>query len=208
MTRTKICGITNFEDAKLSASAGADSIGFNFYVMSPRFIDPSAAGTIIEKLPAGISTVGVFVNESIDGILNAVCRAGIDTIQLHGDEEPEFVSELRGRTNLMIMKAVRLASDSDRSRLSSYAADALLVDVYDPQNYGGTGKVADWNAAAEIREKFGCVYLAGGLNPENVGEAIRKVRPYAVDAASGLESSKGKKDPEKVAAFIRNAKNA
>ena len=208
MTYVKICGITNLEDALLSASAGADALGFNFYRQSPRYIDPVDAGAIIERLSEKVAKVGVFVNESIDGILETVSTGGIDAIQLHGDEGPEFVSELRGRTKAMIIKAVRAPSTSDLLQLDGLNVDAVLVDVYDQEMYGGTGKIADWDAAAELRGLFERLYLAGGLGPDNVAAAIRRVRPYAVDAASGLESEKGKKDPDKVVAFIRNARNA
>jgi phosphoribosylanthranilate isomerase len=208
MTRVKICGITNLKDARFAAAAGADELGFNFYRNSPRFIEPALAGTIIEDLSEKILKVGVFVNEPIAGIIETVSAAGIDAIQLHGDEGPEFVSDLRSETNLKIIKAVRVKPGFDHLCLSSYAADAILIDVFDPLNYGGTGKVVDWDAAAAIAKSIGHLYLAGGLNHENVCEAIRKVRPYAVDAASGLEREKGKKDPDKVAAFIRNAGNA
>ena len=208
MTYVKICGITNLEDALLSDSSGADALGFNFYRQSPRFIEPFTAAAIIEQLSEKVVKVGVFVNESIEGILDTASACRIDAIQLHGNEGPEFVSELRGRTKAMIIKAVRIASASDLLQFNGLNSDAVLVDVYDPHMYGGTGKIADWDAAAELRQLVERLYLAGGLGPDNVADAIRKVRPYAVDAASGLESEKGKKDPDKVVAFITNARNA
>jgi len=208
MTLVKVCGITNLEDAIMSADAGADALGFNFYRPSPRYLEPAVCGSIVAKLPRAISKVGVFVNATVDEILQTQAAAGIETIQLHGDEGADFVSDLKNRTNSIIIKVVRMSPGSYFPGQLYKDADAFLLDVFDPNLFGGVGKTADWDIAAEVRRSVRRLYLAGGLDPNNVGAAVEKVRPYAVDAASGLESEKGKKDPEKVIAFVRNAKNA
>lgn len=208
MTRVKICGITNLEDALHAVEKGADELGFNFYSKSVRYISPDAAKAIIDKLPTGVSTVGVFVNMSLAGVLEIARVTGISAIQLHGDEDRAYVRDLRSKARLKIIQAVRMKPVMAGIHDPALDAHAILLDSYVPNEYGGTGKVFDWNRAKEFTKFFPTVYLAGGLHPDNVEEAIKIVKPYAVDVASGVESSPGRKDPKKVEEFIRNAKNA
>lgn len=208
MTKVKICGITNLEDALLSAKFGADALGFNFYEKSPRFIEPVKARVIIEQFPSGIMNVGVFVNEALEQIIEISEIAGLDAVQLHGDESPKFLAELKTRTGLVIIKAFRVSPDFRPTNVLNFGADAILLDAYSIEGYGGTGENFDWQVAKSVQAVFPKMYLAGGLNAANIAEAILSVRPYAVDACSGLESSKGIKDGKKVEAFIRNARQA
>ena len=208
MTKVKICGITNLQDALLSVKAGADALGFNFYPKSPRFILPEKTRKIVEWLPWGVLKVGVFVNESFDRVVETAQIAGVNAIQLHGDESPGFGKELKIKTGMEIIKAFRVKSDFRPEDVLKYDVDAILLDAYSPKDRGGTGETFNWEIATEIKARFPRMYLAGGLSPENVSEAINKVGPYAVDACSCLESSPGKKDPDKVARFIEAAKTS
>jgi phosphoribosylanthranilate isomerase len=206
MTKVKICGITNLEDALLSAKFGADALGFNFYEKSPRYISPEKAYGIIEQLPPEILKVGVFVNESLDKIIEIAETANLSAIQLHGDECAEFVRELKTKTNLEIIKAFRVTEDFKPEDVLKYETDSVLLDAFSKKDYGGTGEVFDWEIAKKVQEIFPKIYLAGGLSAENVVQAIKDVLPFAVDACSCLESSKGRKDLEKVEFFIRSVK--
>ena len=208
MTRVKICGITNLEDAQIAIDSGADAIGFNFYRGSKRFVDERDAAVIIQRIQGAITTVGVFVNHSIAEILETQSIAKFDVIQLHGDETQRFVNELRSETNSKIIKAFRVSAEFDVESVDRYNVDAVLLDSFSTMEYGGTGNTLDWNIAAKAAARFSDVYLAGGLTPDNVALAIRKVKPSSVDVASGVESSPGKKDPSRVAAFIKSAKEA
>lgn len=208
MTRVKICGITNLEDAQIAIDSGADAIGFNFYRDSKRFVDERDAAVIIQRIQGAITTVGVFVNHSIAEILETQSIAKFDAIQLHGDETQRFVNELRSETNSKIIKAFRVSAEFDVESVDRYNVDAVLLDSFSTMEYGGTGNTLDWNIAAKAAARFSDVYLAGGLTPDNVALAIRKVKPSSVDVASGVESSPGKKDPSRVAAFIKSAKEA
>lgn len=203
MTKVKICGITNLEDALLSAKFGADALGFNFYEKSPRHISPESAREIIDQLPDGVLKVGVFVNEGLDNIVEIAHKTKLNAIQLHGEESPEFTNELKAKTGLDMIKAFRVLKEFDVENTKKYDVDAILLDAYSPNEYGGTGETFDWEVAKRIEAKL---YLAGGLSPENVADAIRAVRPYAVDACSCLERSKGVKDRDKLERFIENAK--
>jgi phosphoribosylanthranilate isomerase len=208
MTRVKICGITDLEDALMCAKFGADAIGFNFFDGSKRFIKPNEAGSIIEQLSDQIIKFGVFVNATVDEILDTVRITRINVIQLHGDESPDFVSRLRSEAGTPIVKAVRVSDRFDISSLSAFMVEAFLLDSYSAGQFGGTGTRFNWDKAISVVELGSPTYLAGGLVPENVAEAIRIVRPFAVDVASGVESSPGIKDPAKLEAFISNAKQA
>jgi phosphoribosylanthranilate isomerase len=208
MTRVKICGITNLEDAQIAIDSGADAIGFNFYRGSKRFVDERDAAVIIQRIQGAITTVGVFVNHSIAEILETQSIAKFDVIQLHGDETQRFVNELRSETNSKIIKAFRVSAEFDVESVDRYNVDAVLLDSFSTMEYGGTGNTLDWNIAAKAAARFSDVYLAGGLTPDNVALAIRKVKPSSVDVASGVESSPGKKDPIKVATFMKSAKEA
>jgi indole-3-glycerol phosphate synthase/phosphoribosylanthranilate isomerase len=205
-TKVKICGITNLEDALFASKAGADALGFNFYGKSPRYITPDNAAGLIAGLPPGVSKVGVFVNETIGNILGIAGMAGLDAIQLHGDESPEFVQEFRNSSGLTIIKAVRVSPDFEPENVLKYGADGILLDAWSRAEYGGTGETFNWEIAGRVKNLFPKTYLAGGLSPENVVDSIRAVAPYAVDACSCLERGPGLKDNIKVLTFIEAAK--
>lgn len=207
MTKIKICGITNLEDAAMVNDLRADAIGFNFFRDSPRFVSPELAARITESVGMRMEKVGVFVNLSIDEIIEIEDAVPLDTIQLHGDESPEFIAELRSESDATIIKAVRIDPQFDANSVLSYGADAILIDAYSEGGRGGTGLTVDRAIARQIAELVDQVYLAGGLTPENVALAINAVRPFAVDVASGVESSPGIKDPTKVKAFIEAVRN-
>ena len=206
--RVKICGITNLEDALAAVRAGADELGFNFYEKSPRYIPPVDARKIIKRLPKATIMIGVFVNETLDRILQVAEQVGLDAIQLHGNESHEFVSQLRRKTSKEIIKAVRPDDGLGLDDIVEFDADAIMVDSPSNGNFGGTGQLTDWNFAKDVWAMPVAVYLAGGLSETNVAAAVRFVTPYAVDACSRLESSPGKKDAVKVEAFIIAAKGA
>lgn len=206
--RVKICGITNLVDAQHAADCGADAIGLNFYPGSKRYILPASAAAIVEKVTMRVEKIGVFVNASVDEIIEIEDAVQLDTVQLHGDETPEFIEELRSESDATIIKAVRIGPDFERNDVLRFGADAILLDAFSKDERGGTGETFDWTIASQIVESVDHVYLAGGLTPENVAEAIRVVRPYAIDVASGVETSPGVKSCEKVAAFIKAAKEA
>ena len=202
MVRVKICGITNVEDALAACEAGADAVGFVFHAKSPRAVAPEQAALIVRQVPPFVATVGVFVNVPRKRLLEIVQETGIDLVQLHGEEPPSACRGLGRR----VIKAMSLKSDADLGRLAEYRVTAFLVEGAPPGS-GGTGMTADWGLAAKART-YGRIILAGGLGPETVAEAIAAVRPYAVDVSSGVESRPGKKDPDRVAAFILEAKKA
>lgn len=202
MTKVKICGITNLEDALLSAKFGADALGFNFYEKSLRYITPEKAREIIEKLPENILKVGVFVNETLEKISEIAEIAKLDALQLHGEETPEFARELKRKTNLEIIKAFRVSPEFKPEDVLQFDADAILLDAYNPKENGGTGETFDWEIAKKVQEIFPKMYLAGGLSSENIVRAILEVKPFAVDACSSLECEKGIKDSNKVRSFI------
>jgi phosphoribosylanthranilate isomerase len=198
MTEIKICGITNLEDASYAAECGADALGFNFYAQSPRCVSPKSTKEIIEKIPDGITTVGVFVNHDALEVIKTVEFCGLDLVQLHGDESPEYC---RRFPSSLLIKAFSPRDENDLQKVSSYPVRAILVDAYDPSLYGGTGKRSDWRLAARVRETH-LLIIAGGLNQDNIREAIEIVSPHAVDVNSGVESSPGRKDSQKVKAII------
>ena len=202
MVRVKICGITNVRDARLAAQVGADALGFNFYRRSARYIRPERVKAIVAVLPPLVTTVGVFVNESADAIMETCRMCGLDAAQLHGDERPNHVDAVRGFRRI---KAIRVATARDVALCGRYHVEAFLLDAYVAGRRGGTGETFDWRLAREARQ-FGSIILAGGLTPENVEEAIQAAAPYAVDVASGVESEPGKKDKGLMAEFIRRAK--
>lgn len=211
MTKVKICGITNLEDALLSAKFGADALGFNFYEKSPRYISPGKAREIIEKLPKAILKVGVFVNESLEKIIETASIAKLDTLQLHGEETPEFASELKQKTNLEIIKAFRVSPEFKPEDVLQYEVDAILLDAYSSIEHGGTGHTFDWRITDKVKELTSNnikIYLAGGLSHNNVASAISLRKPYAVDACSKIEFENGKKDKVKLINFICGVRNA
>lgn len=205
--KIKICGLTNYEDALQAIEAGADMLGFNFYPPSPRSISIDNCAEITSKICREFShviMVGIFVNESIEQIEHTLATCGLQLAQLHGDETPSDVETLGSRA----YKAIRPKSEAEaRVQLQQYAgrgstSPALLLDAYKLGSYGGTGEVADWSIAAELAQST-LLLLAGGLTPENVLTAIDKVNPWGVDAASGVESTPGKKDPIKMKTFMQ-----
>ncbi|HET7286667.1 MAG TPA: phosphoribosylanthranilate isomerase [Pyrinomonadaceae bacterium] len=204
MTLIKICGITNLNDAHAAISAGADALGFNFYKPSPRYITPEAAREIINTLSDSIFTVGVFVNEgSPDSVRRKANRAGVKAVQLHGDEPPEYCDAL---TDIEVIKTFGVSINFDINDLYPYNLDSVMLDTKDNRLRGGTGRVFDWMVAQKVRLHFPKVYLAGGLSPENVTEAIQMVQPYAVDACSSLEDKPGIKNHERMRVFVNKVR--
>jgi len=203
-TRVKICGITNLADAQVAVEAGADALGFVFYDQSPRFISMETAAEISKQLPPFIMRVGVFVNPTKELVFKAVAGCGLSLLQFHGDEPPEFCMQF----GLMSMKAFRIRDAGSLKELPKYKTDAWLLDAYSSDTLGGTGEKFNWDLAIKAQKLGRPVFLAGGLTPENVAEAIQKVRPFGVDVSSGVESSLGKKDHTKVRAFINVVKTA
>jgi phosphoribosylanthranilate isomerase len=199
MVRIKICGITNLKDALLAAALGADALGFIFYPRSPRALAPETARDIIAQLPPFITTVGVFVDEEAATVRELAARVGLDWLQLHGNESPEYCRSLGRR----VIKGFRIKNQSSLADLAVYrdAVRALLLDTYIKGLPGGTGESFDWQLAREARQ-FGPIILAGGLTPDNVAQAVTTALPVAVDVASGVEAAPGKKDPEKLRAFF------
>ena len=192
----KICGITRAEDASLAVSLGATAIGFIFWPSSPRAISPLRARAIVDALPESVTTVGVFVNAGRDEIEAAADEANLQAVQLHGDETPALARSLSRR----VIKAVALTGDIDE-RINDWPGTMLLLDAHDPAKRGGTGRIIDWDRAAAIARARD-VILAGGLGPENVADAVARVRPAGIDVSSGVESSPGIKDPEKLRALF------
>lgn len=212
MTKVKICGITNLEDAIYAAECGADAIGFIFYRKSPRFIERKTAKEIIRSLPPFITTVGVFVNHNIEDIVETVNDCNLDAVQLHGDEPPDYSAKIPllfphkwGVRGIKIIKAIRVKDEDSPGKMADYNVSAFLLDGYSKTGYGGIGKVFDWSLAVKAK-KYGRIILAGGLTADNVKEAIEKVSPYGVDVSSGVEEKAGKKDKEKVLEFIKTVK--
>ena len=202
--KVKICGLTNAPDALAAAQAGADALGFVFYDQSPRRVSVEAAAAIIPSLPPFIVKVGVFVNAPEDLVFRAIRQCGLNLLQFHGDESPEYCLQF----GLMSMKAFRIRDAASLDALPNYKTDSWLLDAFAPDKLGGTGHTFNWDLAIAA-QKFGRpIFLAGGLTPENVAEAVRRVRPYAVDVSSGVESAPGQKDHAKVKAFISAAKAA
>jgi len=204
--KVKICGITNWKDARQAAEAGADFLGFNFYECSPRYIAPEKARAIIRRLPKKIAAVGVFVNESEKTMHQIAAGTGLNCVQLHGDETATTIARLS--KSWPVIKAVRIEKSFRLARLSRFEkANALLLDGFDKNHWGGTGETFDWSVARKAKH-YGQIFLAGGLTPENVGDAIRAARPYAVDVCSGVERIPGKKDGAKVKALMRAVRKA
>lgn len=210
MVRVKICGITNATDARTAARLGADIIGLNLYT-GPRCITMEQARAIVAVLPPFVSAVALLGKDDAAraGELCRVCK--FDGVQLHGfdgpESEAEWVEAIAELRDVVVIKPIRVRQESDVTRMSRFRADVYLLDAYVPGKEGGTGQTFDW-ALARTATTHGPVMLAGGLRPDNVAEAVRRVRPYAVDCSSGVESEPGKKDRAKLAEFIRNAKQA
>jgi phosphoribosylanthranilate isomerase len=202
--RVKICGITTVEDAVLCAEAGADAIGLNFWSGSKRRLDLARAAEIARALPSPVLKVGVFVNAERAAIERAIARVGLDVVQLHGDETP---ADCSGFT-VPVIKAIGVTrgGESLQAIVARFDVDYVLLDAGGGGEYGGAGRVFDWQRAAGVAP--GRLFLAGGLHPGNVAAAIHVAHPYAVDAASGVETAPGRKDPKRVREFVHNAKHA
>jgi len=233
-TIVKICGLTNLADARVAVEAGADLLGFIFYVQSPRYVAPTEAAAIVrnlrndqvtgwqgDKLKHSITQspnylisqspqfVGVFVNASVAEIEAIVTQVGLDFIQLHGNESAEWFVPLGGRAFKAVRPADAAAAQTQADHfvpLGCATGPALLIDAYDPTAYGGTGKQADWHVAAALARQYPGLLLAGGLTPENVAAAIHLVRPWGVDVGSGVEATPGRKDHRKVRQFVTEVK--
>jgi phosphoribosylanthranilate isomerase len=217
MVRIKFCGITSLEDAHAAIDAGADMLGFNFFRPSPRFIEPNDAREIIACLHGEgavglrpVTIVGVFVNESSPEELVRVAReTAIDAAQLHGDESIEFCRQLKQLLpELTVIKVLRAGDGFEPEEAARYDVDAIMLDAFHAKLRGGTGQTFDWTLGRRTRDVVPRLFLAGGLTPENVGQAIAEVEPYAVDACSSIESSPGRKDAERMKAFVRAVRSS
>jgi phosphoribosylanthranilate isomerase len=204
-TKIKICGITNLDDALLAVDLGADALGFIFYQKSPRYVKVTDAANICNALPPFVAKVGVFVNELEYEIEKALNECLLNALQFHGDEPPGFCQKFAAKS----IKAIRVRDEESLRAAEEYDVDALLLDTYTDESRGGTGRTFDWSLAVRAKEFLSTpIILSGGLTTANVQEAIRKVRPYAVDVASGVEREPGKKDPEKLRRFIELCKSS
>jgi phosphoribosylanthranilate isomerase len=201
MTRVKVCGITTGEDAQRAVDLGVDALGFVFYPPSPRYIPPPAAAEIIQGLPPFVASVGVFVDLPSGEIDSIAAECGLTAIQLHGGETPDFCT----RFQVKVIKAFRVRDGKLPAEVSRYRTHAILLDAFREGVPGGTGTPFPWEVALEAK-RYNRVILAGGLNCENIRKAIETVRPYAVDVSSGVETAPGRKDPTKLAEFIKKAK--
>jgi len=200
MVKVKICGITNWSDARGAVEAGADFLGFNFYRESSRYIAPAAARRIVKRLPDKVSTVGVFVNEAEPDMLAIARRVGLDYVQLHGDETAEMVSRMR--RSFRVIKAIRVRDSFRVAQLANFkGASSILLDGFDSRLRGGTGKSFNWKVAKNAGRKRQ-IFLAGGLTPENAAEAVSAARPFAIDVCSGVEARPGKKDAARMRALV------
>jgi phosphoribosylanthranilate isomerase len=191
--KVKICGLTNYEDAFAAADMGADMLGFNFYPKSPRYIKPADAVKIIDRLPAFVDIVGLFVNDPFERIEQIIEECQLDWVQLHGDETPKFCEQFQS-LNARTMKAIRVKDEKDIKLAEKYFTDAILLDAFDPKKYGGTGLSFDWNIIGNVTKR---VFLAGGINADNVTKAVG-LGIYGIDVCSGIESKPGKKDHAKM----------
>ena len=196
--RVKICGTTSLKDALLAVESGADAVGFIFHKESPRNISQKDVKEIVAQLPPFVESIGVFVNETSDKINRIAEQCRLTAVQLHGDESPAFCRHIKRR----VVKAVRVKDAESLKGMSDFDVSGFLLDAYNEESRGGTGRVFDWNLALRAK-KQGPVIIAGGLNPYNVYTAIHRVKPYGVDVCSGVEKSPGVKDPEKISEFIK-----
>ena len=193
--------MTNLKDVKVAVDGGVDAVGFIFYKKSPRSVTMQAVREIVLELPPFVDSVGVFVNETAEQINKIADHCKLDRVQLHGDESPAFCKKIRRR----VIKAIRVKDIQSLKKLSDYPVSSFLLDTFSEDQYGGTGKVFDWNLAYSAK-KYGPIILAGGLTPINVRQAIQRIQPYGVDVCSGVESQPGIKDHKKMQAFLKNVK--
>lgn len=203
MTVVKICGITNLDDALAAVAAGADALGFNFYKPSPRYITPQHAREIIEQLPETLLTVGVFVNEEPAAVKAIAGEVGLRALQLHGDESSEYCRKL---AEYYVIKTFAVSDSFDVQAAHEYKVEAIMLDTKHNSLRGGTGRVFDWSVAQQAALTIPKLFLAGGLSPENVQNAVETVRPFAVDACSALEDRPGKKNHERMRVFINTVR--
>ena len=199
--KVKICGMTNLNDVKVAVDGGVDAVGFIFYKKSPRSVTMQAVRKIVLELPPFVDSVGVFVNETAEQINKIADRCNLDRVQLHGNESPTFCKKIRRR----VIKAIRVKDIQSLKKLSDYPVSSFLLDTFSEDQYGGTGRVFDWNLAYPAK-KYGPIILAGGLTPINVHQAIQSIQPYGVDVCAGVESQPGIKDHKKMQTFLKNAK--
>ena len=205
MIRIKICGLKRAEDAAAAVAAGADALGFNFWKRSPRYVEPAEAARIVLNIPPRVLTVAVFVDEELERVLGIAEQTGIMALQLHGSESPEYLDRLGAYLKI---KTIKVGESFQPAELSRYPSVSLfLLEGFVAGMAGGTGRTFDWSLAEKAKE-FGKIILAGGLTAENVGAAVRRVQPWGVDVASGVESAPGKKDPQLIREFIRAARAA
>jgi len=197
-TRVKICGLTSVADGLNAAAAGADMVGLMFYDGSPRRLTLAQATEISRALPPFVLRVGVFVNPDEALVARAIAECGLSLLQFHGDEPSDFCTQF----GVMTVKALRVRDAESLNQLASFHTDAFLLDAYSKSGLGGTGEKFNWDLAVAAQQFGKPIFLAGGLTPENVADAVRQVRPFAVDVSSGVESAPGKKDAAKVRAFI------
>ena len=203
--RVKICGVTNVADAALAVQLGADLIGLNFYHASPRYLSLEVARQIRVAIPMHVQCVGVFVNAKRQQIAALIEQLRLDLVQFHGDEQEDVLLGWPCQT----IKAIRISPEGEPPDIAQIPADYILLDTYKTGRYGGTGETFSWERVVPaIQRHKNRLILAGGLTPENVALAVQTVRPWAVDVASGVESAPGRKDQEKIRAFITNAKTA
>lgn len=208
MIKVKICGVTNFDDALLVANLGAEYLGLNFWKDSPRKVSVKMAKDIVSKMPPFVATVGLFVDEPLEEITKIVKKAGLKAVQLHGSETPEYCGQLSLACAVPVIKAFRIQDEQSIEAMKPYteAVNYFLLDAYVPGEVGGTGATFNWDLAVKAKDLGKPIFLAGGLTPENVTEAIEKVMPFAVDVASGVERLPRRKDYDKMNTFIRKAR--
>ena len=204
-TRIKVCGITGKEDARAAVAAGADGLGFIFVKQSPRAVDPDMVRAITAELPPFVNSIGVFCDEELEVVEEIINYCQLTTVQLHGAESPEYCKKI----SCPVIKSFALRTESQSEELAAYSGvvSGFLLDTYRADMAGGTGMVFDWNLVEQIQPP-GPIILAGGLNPENVGEAIRQVKPFAVDVNSGVEYQPGRKDTDKLKSFADEVRKA
>ncbi len=202
IVKVKICGITNYEDATAAIDMGADLIGFNFYPKSPRYIEPDEAAKIVNRLPAFVDIAGVFVNSTLEQVRKIMDTCQLNWVQFHGDEKPKYCESFIS-LNVKTMKAIRVKDQKDIKKTEDYSTDAILLDAFHPEKYGGTGITFDWNIVGHIGKR---IFLAGGINPDNASSAI-ELGVYGIDVCSGVEASPGKKDHEKMKKLFNNIRH-
>ena len=199
--KVKVCGMTNLKDTLVAVEEGADAVGFIFYKKSPRSVTMKLVREIVLELPPFVDTVGVFVDETAEQINKIADYCNLDMVQLHGDESPTFCKRMRRR----VIKAFRVKDMQSVKKLTNFQVSGFILDTFSESLHGGTGKVFDWNLVLPAK-KFGPIIMAGGLSPNNVRQAIQRVRPYGVDVCSGVESQPGIKDHKQIRDFLKNAK--